>query len=76
MNGDASTAIIDPTTTYWGGYTEHGEALHLVTGSTLLGPVAACGRPLAQAWAFPPAMVRESYRCASCRRGENGSDRA
>lgn len=54
-----------PPDVYWGGYTEHGEALHLVVASGSSYARSACGLVMTGgAWVIPSQMWSE--RCKKC----------
>jgi hypothetical protein len=60
---------------YWGGYTEHGELLHLAVESAGQYARSACGLLLTGgAWVIPDQM--HSARCRSCSRIEATEERA
>lgn len=61
MTDPVETAGSLPPDAYWGGYTEHGELLHLVVASKEGTLRSACGRLLAEAREIP-----ESLQCAKC----------
>jgi len=52
---------------YWGGYTEHGELLHFVVGSTTQHAQSACGLVLTGgASSMPPDMLSGTATCKRC----------
>lgn len=58
---------------YWGGYTGHGELLHLVTTSKHGQPRSACGLVLQDAWDIPELL--RGARCRRCVVSEQKAER-
>lgn len=63
-----------PPDSYWGGYTDHGELLHLVVAAQHGHPRSACGLHLADAWDIPDQM--HGARCNKCVAAEAAGERA